>query len=149
MSSVCPPPSNVVILFDPSDKHVTLDEDGYHVFRRFKIFSDVRNLLNTEHYGHIDLHVPTTFHFNDMRPYPKVYIHTYFMDDEETSLTNDTERQKIRDSIRICCGSTGEEYIERGVMEENDYAFEQGTGIAELLLQMDINRRDELLQQHD
>jgi hypothetical protein len=146
MSAVYPLPSSVVILFDPSDKHVTLDEDEYQFFRRFTMFGDVRNLIDTGQYIHIDLHVPTTFTFDDMRPYPKVYIHTYFTDDDETSWINDTERQKIRDSIRICCGSTGEEYVERGIMEENDYIFEQGTHLAELLVQMDITRRDGLLE---
>jgi hypothetical protein len=146
MSDLVPFHSNVVFLFDPSDKHGTLDEDDYPIFWRFRIFADIRQLLNTGQYGHIDLHVPTTFTFDDIRPYPKVYIHTYFMDDDESSYINDVEREKIRDSIRTCCEDEGVEYAERGVMEDNSYYYDESIGFAGRLYQMDVDRRDRLLE---
>ena len=137
MANAYIPLSYVLILYDPDDLHNTLDEDNYFFFRRVRTFDDVRDLLEAEQYGHIDLHVPTTFTFDDMRERPEVYIHTYFIDNEDTTLTNDTERQKIRDSIRLWCMNLGEDFVERGVMNSNEYIYDQGLSLAEQLLQMD------------
>lgn len=137
--------SSIVILLDPFNKHTTLDEDRYRVFRRFTTFNDVHYLIDTRQFEHIDLHVPTTFNFNDMRQHPKVYIHTYFVSNEEISLINDTEREKIRESIRICCENTGEEFIERGIMDSNENIFDEGIDLVEQILQMDINRMNRSL----
>ncbi len=144
MSTVCPTPTSMVLLFDPSDKHITLDEDRYDIFRRYTTFPPIRNLIDTGQFGHIDLHVPTDFTFDDMRQNPEVYMHTYFVDNEEISLINNTEREKIRDSIRMCCAAVGEEFIERGTMDSNSHTFEEGIDLVEQLLQMDIDRVNRL-----
>ena len=146
MSDFVSPPSNVVILFDPSNRHVTLDEDDYPIFHRCITFGEILQLINTRQYGHIDLHVPTNFTFDDMQTYPRVYIHTYFMDDEELSDIDGIEREKVRDSIRTCCGYAGVEYVERGVMDGNPHDFDESISYAERMYQMDINRRDRTLQ---
>lgn len=140
MSDVYPSPSCIVILFDPSDTHFTLEEDRYSVFYRFTTFNEALNLIETCQFAQIDLHVPIDFDFNFMRQHPEVYIHTYFMDDEEISDMNVTERQKIRDSIRRCCEVAGEDFVQRGVMEWNDHTFEEGINLAEQLLLLNINR---------
>jgi hypothetical protein len=142
MSTVRPTSLSFVILFDPSDKHTTLDEDGYYVFRRFTTFNDIRNLIDREKFAHIDLHVPTDFTFDYMRQNPEVYIHTYFVDNEEFSVLDETEREKIRDSIRLCCATVGEEFIERGVMDSNSYEFNEGLNLAEQILQINIDQRN-------
>jgi len=137
--------SSIVILLDPFNKHTTLDEDRYRAFRRFTTFNDVHQLIDTGQFTHIDLHVPTTFNFNDMRQHPNVYIHTYFIDNEEISLINDIEREKIRDSIRSCCENTREEFVKRGIMDSNENIFDDAIDLTEQLLQMDINRMNRLV----
>jgi hypothetical protein len=139
MNNVPPTPSSIVILFDPSDIHTTLDEEEYYAFHRFTTFDNVLNLINTGQCGRIDLHLPTNFDFNLIRPNRYVYIHAYFRDNEDTSITNQEERQKIRDSIRTCCEINGEEFIERGILEANDRIYDEGIDLAEQLLQLDID----------
>jgi hypothetical protein len=139
-------PSCIVILFDPYGKHTTLDEDRYRIFYRFTTFNDVRNLIDARQCGQIDLHVPTDFSFESMRPYPRVYIHTYFVDNKDTSIVNDIERDKIRESIRICCAAVGEEFVNRGIIESNDQMFQDGISLADQIRQMDIDRMNALLQ---
>jgi hypothetical protein len=145
MNIAGPIPSSIVILLDPSGKHITLDGEGYYVFRRFTMFDDVRNLINTGQHGQIDLHVPIDFPFDDMRPYLSVYIHTYFADNEETSIIIVMERQKIRDSIRVCCENVGEEFIERGVLDSDAQGYDEGINLAEQLRQMDEDHMNGLL----
>jgi hypothetical protein len=83
-----------------------------------------------------------------MRQYPEIYIHTYFVDNRLITCTNVTEREKIRDSIRTCCETMGEEFTERGIIESNDHMYEEGIGHLEQLLQMDRNRMNELLPEY-
>jgi hypothetical protein len=147
MTAVGPISSGIVILLDPYDHHATLEEEeDYNFFYRFTIFDEVRQLIDTGQFSEITLHVPTDFTFEPMRAYLPVYINTYFFDNEETSVTNVTERQKIRDSIRKCYEALGEEFIERGVLDLNDHTYDDGIGLAEQLLQMNIDRRNFLVQ---
>ncbi len=94
------------------------------------------------------MHVPTTFTFECMRRSLEVYIHTYFVDNEEISVNNDTEREKIRDSIRICCESMGEEFIKRGIMESNGITYQEGISLTEQLLQNDLNQMNSIVSIH-
>ena len=138
-------PTSIVILFDPSNKHDTLDADRYSIFYRVTALGEVFQIIDTRQFKQINLHVPIEFDFNSMLEHPDIYIHTYFLADDETSDLNIIERQKIRESIRDCCVIAGEEFIERGVMESNIQLYDEGLSFAELLRQMNIDQRDRLL----
>jgi hypothetical protein len=138
----------LVVLLDPSDEHITLDTEGHACFFRCSIFSQFCDILHLNQIGQIDLHVPSSFNLELMRQYARVYIHTYFVGDE-TPRTTEIEREKIRDSIRLCCDELGIDNTKRGVGETNQQLFSRGIELAAHGEQMDRDRMNRRLQQHD